>query len=92
MVTLRFFPPRTPDRQWRGTTGGSTRAWRNQRARILARDGYRCTAIERTTGARCTVAAPARLEVHHLHPGLGIESPDHQLATRCPRHNPRGAA
>jgi hypothetical protein len=85
---VRYYPPRKPPRAWRGTTGGSTRAWRTQRARILKRDGHRCTHIE--NGQRCPVRAPARLEAHHLNPGHGLDAPDHELATVCSRHNPRG--
>ena len=86
---MRHFPPRQPPRAWRGTTGGSTRAWRQQRERVLRRDGYRCTHID-VHGQRCTVTAPARLEVHHVRAGHGIEAPDHELAVRCTKHNPRG--
>lgn len=89
---MRHYPPRKPPREWRGTTSGSTRAWRKQRERILARDGYQCTAILIATGERCPVHAPARLEIHHLQPGHGIQAEDHELATRCPTHNPRGTA
>ncbi len=85
---MRRYPPRQA-RAWRGRpNGGSTRAWREQRARILERDGYQCTAIE--NGERCPVTAPAPLEVHHLTPGHGIEAEDHELVTVCRRHNPRG--
>ena len=86
---MRRYPP-TQGRSWRGRpNGGSTRAWRTQRASVLARDGHQCTAILRT-GERCPVHAPARLEIHHMIAGHGIEAPDHLLATRCPKHNPRG--
>jgi hypothetical protein len=88
---MRWYPPRNAPGTWRGTTGGSTRQWRNQRARILERDGYRCTHID-GHGERCTVAAPARLEIHHLNPGVGLAAPDHELATVCTQHNPRGHA
>ncbi len=86
---MRHFPARKPRGQWRGTTGGSTRAWRNQRERVLERDGYQCTHIDQH-GQRCTTAAPARLEIDHLQPGQGVKAPDHQLTTVCTRHNPRG--
>jgi hypothetical protein len=89
-VTLRYYPPRRPAREWRGTTGGSTRAWRVQRTRILQRDGYQCTHVDPYTGERCPVHTPARLEIHHLDAGIGLEAPDDRLATRCPSHNPRG--
>ena len=88
---MRYFPPRKPPGTWRGTTGGSTRAWRKQRVRILHRDGYRCTHID-ATGQRCRIAAPAPLEIHHLRPGQGIKAADHELVTVCTRHNPRGTA
>ena len=91
-MIVRYYPPRKADREWRGTTGGSTRAWRETRERILERDGYRCAFIDQTTGERCTTAAPARLEIHHTRPGFGIEAPDHELTTRCPSDNPRGSA
>lgn len=86
---LKHFPERNPG--WRGTSGGSTRQWRSQRARVLLRDGQRCTHID-DNGQRCTTATPDRLEVHHLRPGLGLAAPDHELATVCTKHNPRGAA
>jgi hypothetical protein len=84
---VRRYPP-LQGRTWRGRpNGGSTRAWRNQRARILARDGYRCTAIE--DGERCAITAPAPLEVHHLNPGQGPTADDHELATVCRHHHCR---
>ncbi len=89
---MRYFPPRKPPRAWRGTTTGSTRAWRKQRERVLHRDGYQCTAILIATGERCPVHAPAPLEIHHTRDGLGIEAPDHELTTVCRKHHPRGAA
>jgi hypothetical protein len=89
---VRHYPPRSRDRKWRGTTGGSTRAWRKQRERVLERDGHRCTFVDLATGERCTMAAPARLELHHLFAGYGIDAPDEALATVCTKHNPRGAA
>jgi len=86
---MRYFPPKT-GRTWRGRpNGGSTRAWRNQRERILARDGYRCTHVAHDQ--RCPVSAPARLETHHLNPGHGPAAEDHELVTSCPAHNPRGS-
>jgi len=69
--------------------GGSTRAWRNQRPRILARDGYRCT-HRHEDGTRCAETDPERLEVGHLADGPELVVPDHLLATQCVDHNPRG--
>lgn len=45
--------------------GGSTRAWRAVRARVLLRDGYLC---QLKVDGVCTVDAPMRGgHVHHLH-------------------------
>ena len=66
--------------------GGSTRAWRTQRRRILDRDGHRCTYV--TDAGRCP--ATTLLEVHHVFRGVELNVPDHQLVTRCRKHNPRG--
>jgi hypothetical protein len=68
---------------WRS---GSTRAWRTQRQRILDRDGHQCTHAEH--GHRCP--ATTLLEIHHLTGGDVIGVPDHELVTRCRKHNPRG--
>jgi 5-methylcytosine-specific restriction endonuclease McrA len=70
--------------RWRS---GSTREWRKTRARILARDGYRCTHSHR--GIRCT--ATTLLEVHHVD-GAGevLHVPDSELATVCRMHHRRG--
>jgi 5-methylcytosine-specific restriction endonuclease McrA len=73
-------------KRWRS---GSTREWRKTRARILERDGYRCTVHVRP-GQRCE--GTTLLEVHHVY---GEESdvllvPDSELRTVCRRHNPRG--
>ncbi len=86
---MRRYPPRGAS-PWEkdGRKTGSTRAWRAQRARILERDGHRCTFIA-ADGVRCTTTAP--LEVHHLYPGPALNVPDNHLATVCRRHNPRGA-
>jgi 5-methylcytosine-specific restriction endonuclease McrA len=70
--------------RWRG---GSTRAWRRTRARILARDGHQCT-YRLDDGTRCP--AITLLEVHHLVPGSTVNVPDNQLVTVCRKHNPRG--
>jgi 5-methylcytosine-specific restriction endonuclease McrA len=72
--------------RWR--TKGSTREWRKTRERILARDGYRCT-VQVRPGERCPETR--LLEVHHLDvDGDVLLSPDHELATVCRKHNPRG--
>jgi 5-methylcytosine-specific restriction endonuclease McrA len=72
--------------RWR--TKGSTREWRKTRARILARDGYRCT-VHIRPGERCPETQ--LLEVHHLDTeGNVLIAPDAELATVCRRHNPRG--
>lgn len=42
--------------------GGSTRAWREKRARVLARDGYRC----RVQVAGVCVGFSVPMHVHHL--------------------------
>jgi 5-methylcytosine-specific restriction endonuclease McrA len=71
--------------RWRS---GSTREWRKTRERILARDGYRCTAHVRP-GQRCE--ATTLLEVHHLDTdGNVLLSPDEELITLCRKHHPRG--
>jgi 5-methylcytosine-specific restriction endonuclease McrA len=57
---------------------GSSRAWRRQRARILARDNHTCWC-----GATAT-------EVHHLKPGRARVVPDSELRSVCFTHNPRG--
>ena len=41
---------------------GSTRKWREQRARVLERDGFRCTAL--VGGERC--GATSNLHVDHI--------------------------
>jgi hypothetical protein len=63
---------------------GSTRAWRIQRERILARDGYRCThddeqgqLLHRDHWARGRL--PLRM--------LDDQRPGLELVTQCPRHN-----
>ena len=84
----RVIPPGTTrcaehPARWRT---GSTRAWRVQRQRILERDGHQCT--RRVHGQRCPNIT--LLEIHHLTGGSVINVPDHQLATVCRQHNPRG--
>jgi 5-methylcytosine-specific restriction endonuclease McrA len=69
--------------RWRS---GSTREWRKTRARILARDGHRCTAHVRP-GQRCE--ATTLLEIHHLTGGNVLSVPDDELLTLCRRHHPR---
>lgn len=63
--------------------GGSTRAWRKVRARVLSRDGYLCQLrIPRV----CTVDAPlVGGHVHHLHGkdaclGCAADNPGHLTA------------
>jgi hypothetical protein len=70
--------------RWRS---GGTRAWREQRERILERDGYRCTKTL-AYGERCP--ATTLLEVHHLYSGSVVNVPDDELVTVCRKHNPRG--
>jgi hypothetical protein len=70
-------------KRWRS---GSTRQWRETRARILDRDGHRCMYV--ADGERCP--ATALLEVHHLVGGSVLNVPDHELVTVCRKHNPRG--
>lgn len=63
---------------------GSTRAWREKRERILARDGYRCTWV--TDTGRCT--STSDLHVDHLVPlAAGGGDADSNLTTLCARHN-----
>lgn len=73
----------------RGWAGGSTRAWRAVRARVLLRDGYLCTLkIKRV----CTTYAPMRGgHVHHIHgktncAGCRADRADHLVAA-CPACN-----
>lgn len=54
---------------------GSTRRWRQTRARTLARDGYTC----RIKGPRCTTVAT---EVHHIR-GRGVSEQDRDLVAAC---------
>jgi 5-methylcytosine-specific restriction endonuclease McrA len=60
--------------------GGSTRAWRTLRERILARDGHTCVVC----------GAPAT-EVDHIMP-VSVDGSDEPANLRavCRRHNPRG--
>jgi 5-methylcytosine-specific restriction endonuclease McrA len=73
----------------KGWSGGSTRAWRNTRARVLLRDGYACQL--RVAGV-CTGGAPlAGGHAHHLHgkdacPGCRADRMDHIVAS-CPSCN-----
>lgn len=72
-------------KRWRS---GSTREWRKTRARILERNGYRCTVHVRP-GERCPETR--LLEVHHLDVGGDVLlAPDDELMTVCRKHNPRG--
>lgn len=54
---------------------GSTRAWRRTRARVLARDGYRCQLKLRG----CTTIAD---QVHHKL-GKGVSEDDADLEAAC---------
>lgn len=59
----------------RSWAGGSTRAWRQLRARVLTRDGYRCRAHadgwcarvpgEHTCTGRAELTGPNRGHAHH---------------------------
>jgi hypothetical protein len=64
--------------------GGSTRAWRVQRARILTRDGQRCTFVD-DEGVRC--AETEGLEVHHAEKGADKVVDDAELHTHCAAHH-----
>ena len=69
-------------RRARGKRHGSTRSYRKARTEALARDGYRCTYVER--GRRCT--ATSRLETHHRN-GNPRDDRAENLATICPEHH-----
>lgn len=59
----------------RAWAGGSTRAWRTRRARVLSRDGYRC----RVQLPGCTGAAT---QVHHVL-GKGVSEHESDLVASC---------
>lgn len=72
----------------KGWSRGSTRAWREVRARVLARDGYLCQL--RIEGV-CTVSAPlAGGHAHHVHgktsgcAGCAADLPSHIVAACGP--------
>jgi hypothetical protein len=69
------------DRHWSAKSArpGSTSEWREKRARIIERDGGRCT--------RCGTTAD--LEVHHID-GDWKNNREENLETRCLDCNPRG--
>jgi len=68
---------------------GSSRAWRELRAYVLARDGRRCTAVE--GGRRCPVTCG--LEVHHVVAlADGGSSRAANLTTLCQEHHRRKSA
>jgi 5-methylcytosine-specific restriction protein A len=70
-------PPPRPGR-------GSTRRWRQTRARILKRDGYRCTFMDGSD--RCETTDD--LEVHHiLEVQFGGTDDDWNLRTLCATHH-----
>lgn len=60
-------------------SNGSTRAWRRTRARVLARDGYRCQ-LQRPG---CTTIAD---QVHHTL-GKGVSERDEDLQAACAHCN-----
>jgi hypothetical protein len=61
-----------------------TESWESIRARILARDGNRCT-VGRMLGGACS----HQLHVHHLIPrDEGGTDEDDNLVTACARHHP----
>lgn len=68
--------------------------WRAQRARVLQRDGWQCTHVERVDGElqRCGYTRDdGPLHAHHerYHP-RGLEyTPDKDIRTGCPRHHAR---
>jgi 5-methylcytosine-specific restriction endonuclease McrA len=64
---------------------GSTRAWRKQRARVIERDGNRCTHVD-DVGERCEETED--LTVDHSLPGADLIVADEELRTRCSEHNP----
>lgn len=65
--------------------------WRQQKARVHERDGYRCTEHDRD-GVRCAYTkADGPLHAHHdrYHP-RGIQyTPDKHIRTVCPAHHDR---
>lgn len=66
--------------------------WREQRERVLARDGYMCTAvfIHHMPGGVSIVRCPetARLSCHHRRYSRNIaETPDEDIVTLCYRHH-----
>jgi len=68
---------------------GSSRAWRELRAYVLARDGRRCTAVE--GGQRCPVTAG--LEVDHVVAlADGGSNRAANLTTLCREHHRRKSA
>lgn len=61
------------------------RGWERTQRRILARDGYRCTAIRVDTGRRCNERAT---DVDHIVPNFeGGSEDDSNLASLCPHHH-----
>ncbi|MEV6526876.1 HNH endonuclease [Longispora sp. NPDC051575] len=62
------------------------RDWPARRARILARDGWRCTAVTQFD-ERCDAAAD---EVDHIRPG--DDHRDHNLAALCTWHHAKKSA
>jgi hypothetical protein len=77
---------------------GGSRAWRKLRARVLERDGGRCSWIDtegeaggfvqgsKAAEGRCE--STSRLEVHHARPGPAIDAELEDLYSTCKRHHP----
>lgn len=62
----------------KGWRGGSTRAWRTLRARVLARDGYRCRLqLPGVCVGRAT-------HVHHIHGKARGDDPAYLVASCAP--------
>ena len=63
------------------------RGWEKTQSRILARDGYRCTAIRTDTNRRCNERAT---DVDHIVPNFeGGSEDDSNLASLCSYHHGR---
>jgi 5-methylcytosine-specific restriction endonuclease McrA len=68
---------------------GSSRAWRDVRAYVLARDGRRCTAVEE--GRRCPVTAGLEVD-HEVALADGGLNRAANLTTLCQEHHRRKSA
>ena len=64
-------------------------AWATQRARVIARDGGRCTGVNRgADGALTYCPTRDRLTVHHLRYASPLSAtPDSDLVTLCEFHH-----